>query len=144
LPFFSAYQFSASFKSPSCYFLKPSNRTWPGFSHTKIELSYFWDHLAKKAYSKFPNHHGKKLGKKEFLFHFFGQRQAMKFLKPNKIHLLYIYGNLDHFLQFCISADVNKKTGRGTTSQRQSDQNGYQLLPFNLSERHYALRETIY
>jgi hypothetical protein len=56
----------------------------------KIELSYFWDYLAKKAYSKFPNHRGKKLGKKEISFPLFGEGQAMKFLKPNKIHLLYI------------------------------------------------------
>ena len=49
----------------------------------------------------------------------------MKFLKPNKIHLLYIYDNLDHVLHSCISADVIKKTGTGTTSQREGDQNGH-------------------
>jgi hypothetical protein len=108
----------------------------------KIELSYFWDHLGKKAYSKFSNRHGKKLEKKENSFPLFRERQAMKFLKPNKIHLLYIYGNLDHVLHFCISAEVIKKTQ--IASQREGDQNGYQLLSFNLPGRHYALRQTIY
>jgi len=91
----------------------------------KIELSYSWDHLAKKVYSKVPNHHGKKLGKKKISFPLFGERQVIQFLKPNKIHLLYIYDNLDHVLHSCISADVIKKTGTGTTSQREGDQNGH-------------------
>jgi hypothetical protein len=101
----------------------------------KIELSYFWDYLAKKAYSKFPNHRGKKLGKKEISFPLFGERQAMRFLKPNKIHLLHIHGNLDYVLHFCICADVIKKTGTGITLRQEGDQNGYQLLSFNLPGR---------
>jgi hypothetical protein len=81
----------------------------------KIELG-FWDQLAPKAYSKSPDYCGKKLEKKEISFPLLGERQAVKFLKPNKIPLLYIYDNSDHFLHFCIIADVIKKTGRGTAS----------------------------
>ena len=81
--------------------------------------------------------------KKEISFPLFAVPQAMKFLKPNKIHLLYMYGNLDHVLHFCISADVIKKRETGTTSQREGEQNGYQLLSFNLPGRHYALRPAI-
>ena len=60
----------------------------------------------------------------------------MKFLKPNKTHLLYIYDKLDHILHTWVNVDVIKKTGKGTTSQEEDAQNDYQMYPFSLPREH--------
>jgi len=76
----------------------------------KIDLlACFWDHFAKKPHPNFQVIVVKNWGKREFLFHFLGVRDEMKFRKAKNICRLCTSDDLDHFLHTCANEDTTEE-----------------------------------